>query len=49
MIDALATAGLANVLARPNVTAVSGESASFFSGGEYPVTTGFDRTTGVPP
>ncbi|MCY4453807.1 MAG: pilus assembly protein N-terminal domain-containing protein [Immundisolibacterales bacterium] len=47
MIDALATAGLANVLARPNVTAVSGESASFFSGGEYPVTTGYDRTTGV--
>ena len=35
MIDALATAGLANVLARPNVTAVSGESASFFSGGEF--------------
>ena len=42
MIDALATAGLANVLARPNVTAVSGESASFFSGGEYPLPTGFE-------
>ena len=42
MIDALATAGLANVLARPNVTAVSGESASFFSGGEFPLPTGFD-------
>lgn len=42
MIDALATAGLANVLARPNITAVSGESASFFSGGEYPLPTGFD-------
>ena len=42
MIDALAQAGLANVLARPNVTAVSGESASFFSGGEYPLPTGFD-------
>ena len=40
MIDALATAGLANVLARPNVTAVSGESASFFSGGEFPLPTG---------
>ena len=39
MIDALATAGLANVLARPNVTAVSGETASFFSGGEYPLRT----------
>ena len=45
MIDALATAGLANVLARPNVTAVSGESASFFSGGERPVPTGYDSTT----
>ena len=42
MIDALATAGLATVLARPNVTAVSGESASFFSGGEFPLPTGFD-------
>ena len=42
MIDALASAGLANVLARPNVTAVSGESASFFSGGEFPLPTGFD-------
>ncbi len=43
MVDALATAGLANVLARPNVTAVSGESASFFSGGEFPLPTGFDN------
>ncbi|MCY4551839.1 MAG: pilus assembly protein N-terminal domain-containing protein [Defluviicoccus sp.] len=42
MIDALARAGLANVLARPNVTAVSGEGASFFSGGEYPLPTGFE-------
>ena len=45
MIDALATAGLANVLARPNVTAVSGESASFFSGGERPIPTGYDSRT----
>ena len=45
MIDALATAGLANVLARPNVTAVSGESASFFSGGERPIPTGYDPDT----
>ena len=42
MVDALATAGLANVLARPNVTAVSGEPASFFSGGEFPLPTGFE-------
>ena len=42
MVDALATAGLANVLARPNLTAVSGESASFFSGGEFPLPTAFE-------
>lgn len=42
MVDALATAGLANVLARPNVTAISGESASFFSGGEFPLPSGFE-------
>ena len=42
MVDALAQAGLANVLARPNVTANSGESASFFSGGEYPLPSGYD-------
>ena len=42
LIDALATAGLATVLARPNVTAVSGETASFFSGGEYPLPAGFE-------
>ena len=41
VIDALATAGLANVLARPNLTAISGETASFFSGGEYPLPVGF--------
>ena len=41
MVDALAQAGLANVLARPNVTANSGEIASFFSGGEYPLPSGF--------
>ena len=42
MLDALARAGSANVLARPNLTAVSGEAASFFSGGEYPLPTGFE-------
>ena len=42
MVDALAVAGLANVLARPNLTAVSGEPAAFFSGGEFPLPTGFE-------
>ncbi|MCE2483806.1 MAG: BON domain-containing protein, partial [Alphaproteobacteria bacterium] len=43
MVEALSQAGLANVLARPNVTAISGESASLFSGGEFPLPTGFDE------
>ena len=45
VIDMLAQAGLANVLARPNVTAISGETASFFSGGEYPLPTGYQDGT----
>ena len=36
-LDALANNGLAVVHARPNLTAVSGESAAFFSGLEIPV------------
>jgi len=43
LIDALATAGLATVLARPNITAVSGETASLFSGGEYPLPVGVEE------
>ena len=42
VVDALAKSGLANVLARPNLTAISGQTASFFSGGEYPLPTGFE-------
>ena len=42
LVDALASAELATVLARPNVTAISGETASFFSGGEYPLPAGFE-------
>ena len=42
VIDALSQAGMANILARPNVTAISGESASLFSGGEFPLPTGYD-------
>ena len=45
MVDALSQAGMANVLARPNVTAISGETASFFSGGEYPLPTGYKDGT----
>ena len=38
-LDALAENGLAVVLARPNITAVSGQPAEFFSGVEIPVPT----------
>ena len=37
VIDALAEEGLITVLAEPNLTAISGETASFLAGGEFPV------------
>jgi pilus assembly protein CpaC len=36
--------GLTRTLAEPNLTAISGESAKFLVGGEYPVPTGEDST-----
>ncbi|TNE42614.1 MAG: type II and III secretion system protein family protein [Alphaproteobacteria bacterium] len=37
VIDALDEEGLLTVLAEPNLTALSGESASFLAGGEFPI------------
>ncbi len=37
VIDALETEGLVKVLAEPNLTAKSGQTASFLAGGEYPI------------
>jgi pilus assembly protein CpaC len=37
ILDALEREGLVNVLAEPNLTALSGETASFLAGGEFPV------------
>jgi pilus assembly protein CpaC len=37
VIDALAQDSLAHVLAEPNLTAMSGETASFLVGGEFPI------------
>lgn len=37
MIDVLDREGLISILAEPNLTAVSGETASFLAGGEYPI------------
>jgi len=36
-VDALAEEGLVNILAEPNLTALSGETASFLAGGEFPI------------
>jgi pilus assembly protein CpaC len=37
LLDALQSEGLVSVLAQPNLTAVSGETANFLAGGEFPV------------
>ncbi|MEQ8830904.1 MAG: type II and III secretion system protein family protein [Alphaproteobacteria bacterium] len=37
LIDALDDQGLITVLAEPNLTALSGESANFLAGGEFPI------------
>jgi len=37
VVDALETEGLIKVLAEPNLTAISGETASFLAGGEFPI------------
>jgi pilus assembly protein CpaC len=37
LVDALQTEGLVTILAEPNLTTTSGETASFLSGGEFPV------------
>jgi pilus assembly protein CpaC len=43
MIKALEREGLVRTLAEPNLTAVSGESAKFLAGGEYPVPVSADN------
>lgn len=40
--EALESVGLVRILAEPNLTAVSGESAKFLAGGEFPVPVGQD-------
>jgi len=42
-LDALEEENLINVLAEPNLTAVSGQQAGFLAGGEFPVPTGRDQ------
>jgi pilus assembly protein CpaC len=41
-------AGILHTLAEPNLTAISGESATFVAGGEFPVLNGFSCSTPSP-
>ena len=45
LIDALAEDDLITILAEPNLTAVSGETASFLAGGEFPIPVAEDEDT----
>ncbi len=47
LIDALDNEGMISILAEPNLTAMSGETASFLAGGEFPILVpqGDDRVT----
>ncbi len=44
---AMENAGVVRTLAEPNLTAISGESATFISGGEFPIPTGVTCQTTV--
>ena len=46
-LNALERVGLVKTLAEPNLTAISGESAKFLAGGEYPVPVGQDDERNV--
>ena len=42
-LKALETVGFVHILAEPDLVAVSGETAKFLAGGEFPVPSGRDR------
>lgn len=46
-IDALERVGIVRTLAEPNIMAVSGESAKFLAGGEFPVPVGQDENGNI--
>jgi len=49
-LQAMERAGVIRTLAEPNLTAISGESASFIAGGEFPIPAGLScSTTTTPP
>ena len=47
-LQAMEQAGVIHTLAEPNLTAISGESATFVAGGEFPVLNGFSCTQAAP-
>jgi pilus assembly protein CpaC len=47
VINALEDENLVNILAEPNLTAVSGEQAGFLAGGEFPVPVGRDQNGNI--
>ena len=47
LIDALESAGMVAVLAEPNLTTMSGETASFLAGGEFPVPVVNDNSVSI--
>lgn len=47
-IDALEQKGLIKILAEPNLVAMSGDTANFLAGGEFPVPTNETTNAGVP-
>jgi len=40
-LRAMESAGVVRTLAEPNLTAISGESATFIAGGEFPIPAGY--------
>ena len=44
-LRAMERAGVVRTLAEPNLTAISGETANFLVGGEFPFVSGYDPTT----
>ena len=48
IVDALAADQLITILAEPNLTALSGQTASFLAGGEFPIPIGGSAIGGVP-
>jgi pilus assembly protein CpaC len=47
ILDALANDGLVTILSEPNLTALSGETANFLSGGQFPIETSHVTTSGA--